>query len=498
MRSTRPKPLHLLCGRAMLLYVLDALAECDTRRAVIVVGHGAERVTKKLQEEAPDLVLDFVEQHVQRGTGDAASVGLTVFPDDDLDEEDGDVLVLPGDTPLLRPETVAALVATHRDAEAACTVLTARLDDPSGYGRVVRGKDGRVQRVVEQVDATDEELEIDEINTSIYCFRRSLLAPALRRLSPENAQGEYYLTDVVEVLHDGGLPGGGHGGRRRTRDPGRQRPGAAGRGRGRAPAPHQRAMAAPRGHHARPRAHLHRPTVLLAPDVTLFPGHAAAGSVRGRRRSRDRSRHPPGRLRGGCPVRWSSTAWAVMPRSATMPSSVRSPCSSRAAWCRPPPAPARSTLRPPRRSRPSDGPRARGSGIRMEVVTKKRLHLVSGRANLPLAEEIAERLGVALGDAEPGRVRQRRAALPLRRVGARHRRLHHPEPQQLGCHVGQRRADGAADHGRCGQAGLGQAHHRRLPLLRLRPPGPQGRGSRAHHAPSSWPTCSVPPGPSAS
>src|SRR5579862_3928677 len=88
MRSTRPKPLHLLCGRAMLLYVLDALADCDTGRAVIVVGHGAERVTKKLQEEAPDLHLDFVEQHVQRGTGDAVSVGLTAFGDEELDAED--------------------------------------------------------------------------------------------------------------------------------------------------------------------------------------------------------------------------------------------------------------------------------------------------------------------------------------------------------------------------------------------------------------------------
>ena len=203
MRSTRPKPLHLLCGRAMLLYVLDALSTCEPRRAVIVVGHGAERVTKKLQEEAPDLVLDFVEQRVQRGTGDAASVGLTVFPDDELDDDE-DVLVLPGDTPLLRPSTVATLVATHRQSDAACTVLTARLDNPTGYGRVVRGSDGRVQRIVEQGDATDDELTIDEVNTSIYCFRRSLLAPALRRLSPENAQGEYYLTDVVSVLHDAG------------------------------------------------------------------------------------------------------------------------------------------------------------------------------------------------------------------------------------------------------------------------------------------------------
>jgi bifunctional UDP-N-acetylglucosamine pyrophosphorylase / glucosamine-1-phosphate N-acetyltransferase len=204
MRSARPKPLHLLCGRAMLLYVLDSLADCDVERVVVVVGHGAERVTKKLQEEAPDVVLDFVEQHVQRGTGDAVSVGLTAFPADELDE--GDLIVLPGDTPLLRRATVAALLAHHRATEAACTILTARLPDPTGYGRVVRDKDDRVSRIVEESDATGAEKEIGEINTSIYCFRQGVLAPALRRLSPENAQGEYYLTDVVEVLHDAGYP----------------------------------------------------------------------------------------------------------------------------------------------------------------------------------------------------------------------------------------------------------------------------------------------------
>jgi bifunctional UDP-N-acetylglucosamine pyrophosphorylase/glucosamine-1-phosphate N-acetyltransferase len=204
MRSTRPKPLHLLCGRAMLLYVLDSLGDCDVRRAVVVVGHGAERVTKKLQEEAPELNLEFVEQRVQRGTGDAVSVGLTAFPDDELDEDDGELIVLPGDTPLLRPATIAALVNAHRESGAACTLLTARIGDPTGYGRVVRGDDGRVHRVVEQADASDDEIAIDEVNTSIYCFRRSVLAPSLRRLSPENAQGEYYLTDVVEVLHGAG------------------------------------------------------------------------------------------------------------------------------------------------------------------------------------------------------------------------------------------------------------------------------------------------------
>jgi bifunctional UDP-N-acetylglucosamine pyrophosphorylase/glucosamine-1-phosphate N-acetyltransferase len=203
MRSERPKPLHLLCGRAMLLYVLDSFAECAVERAAVVVGHGAERVTKTLQEQGPDLLLEFVEQHEQRGTGDAVAVGLTGLPDD-LD--DGDVLVLPGDTPLLRSSTIAALVAEHRRSDAAATVLTAVLDDPTGYGRVVRGKDDRVRMIVEEADATPEEREIDEINTSIYCFRRSVLAPALRRLSPENAQGEYYLTDVIEVLHDAGYP----------------------------------------------------------------------------------------------------------------------------------------------------------------------------------------------------------------------------------------------------------------------------------------------------
>ena len=203
MRSTRPKPLHLLCGRPMVLHVLDALAELEVERVVVVVGHMAERVSKTLLELAPSgIAIDFVEQHVQRGTGDAVSVALTAFPDDD--EDDGDIVVLPGDTPLLRPPTLAALVRAHRQADAAASVLTARIEDPTGYGRIVRDKHDRVARIVEHGDATPEEREIDEVNTSIYCFRRAVLAPALRRLSPENAQGEYYLTDTMAVLHDAG------------------------------------------------------------------------------------------------------------------------------------------------------------------------------------------------------------------------------------------------------------------------------------------------------
>jgi bifunctional UDP-N-acetylglucosamine pyrophosphorylase / glucosamine-1-phosphate N-acetyltransferase len=203
MRSERPKPLHLLCGRPMILHVLDAMAEIDVRRVVVVVGHRGEWVTKTLVQHAPPTMqIEFVEQLTQSGTGDALAVGLTGLPDDDDEVED--VVVLPGDTPLLRPRTLAALVRAHRAEDAGATLLTAVVENPSGYGRVVHGKDGDVTRVVEETDATPEEKSIDEVNTSIYCFRRSLLAPTLRRLSPANAQGEYYLTDAVAVLSSAG------------------------------------------------------------------------------------------------------------------------------------------------------------------------------------------------------------------------------------------------------------------------------------------------------
>jgi bifunctional UDP-N-acetylglucosamine pyrophosphorylase / glucosamine-1-phosphate N-acetyltransferase len=203
MRSATPKVLHPLCGRPMLLHVIDALEALPLERIVVVVGHGAEHVTKTLQEQVSGAVpVEFVEQHRQRGTGDAVSVALTAFADD-LDLED-DLIIVAGDVPLLRAETLATLATEHRHADAAATLLTARVPDPTGYGRIVRDAQGRVDHIVEQADADPDELEIDEINPSIYCFRRGFLAPALRRLSPENAQGEYYLTDVVEVLRRAG------------------------------------------------------------------------------------------------------------------------------------------------------------------------------------------------------------------------------------------------------------------------------------------------------
>ena len=204
MRSARPKPLHPICGRPMVMHVIHALEHVAPERTVVVVGHGADRVTRRVQEEAPEWAhVTFVEQTVQRGTGDAATVGLSAFPGDDLDDT-STVVILPGDTPLLRPETLDELVAAHVANEFAATVLTSVMDDPTGYGRVVRSPsrkgDGRVLRIVEQRDATPDELEITEVNTSMYAVRRDLLGPALRRLRPDNAQGEYYLTDVIASL----------------------------------------------------------------------------------------------------------------------------------------------------------------------------------------------------------------------------------------------------------------------------------------------------------
>ncbi|MDA8290530.1 MAG: NTP transferase domain-containing protein [Actinomycetota bacterium] len=207
MRSPTPKPLHRVCGRPLVLHVLDALAELSVERVVVVVGYRSAEVTKTLQAEAPpELRLEFVEQVRPLGTGDAAAVGLTGFPEPYEGLEDGDLVVLPGDAPLVRPATLAALVQAHRSSAAAATLLTAVLPDPTGYGRVVRAKDGSVARIVEESDATEEEREIDEVATSIYCFRHGVLAPTLRRLSPDNAQGEYYLTDAVSVLHAAGYP----------------------------------------------------------------------------------------------------------------------------------------------------------------------------------------------------------------------------------------------------------------------------------------------------
>jgi bifunctional UDP-N-acetylglucosamine pyrophosphorylase/glucosamine-1-phosphate N-acetyltransferase len=158
-----------------------------------------------LVDHAPSsLSIAFVEQPEQLGTGDAVAVGITGLPES-LVAADGDVVVLPGDTPLVRAPTLAALVRHHRDTGAAATLLTAALRDPTGHDRVVRGKDDSVIGVMEGPEITDER-DVDEVATTIHCFRHAVMAPALRRLRPEGITGEHSLTGIYAVLHDAGYP----------------------------------------------------------------------------------------------------------------------------------------------------------------------------------------------------------------------------------------------------------------------------------------------------
>ena len=193
----------------MVMHVIEALGDVAPARTLVVVGHGGQRVQDAVSRNAPSWAnVSFVEQPQQRGTGDATMVGLDALNRLDghadvgtLDiDDDGTVLVLPGDTPLLRSETIAGLVATHRASAAAVTMLSSIVDDPTGYGRVVRTRNGDVTAIVEHKDASGQQREIREINTGIYAFRRGLLGPALRRIGTANSQGEYYLTDAVGVL----------------------------------------------------------------------------------------------------------------------------------------------------------------------------------------------------------------------------------------------------------------------------------------------------------
>lgn len=193
MRSGTPKVLHQICGRALLGHVLAAVEPLKAARTVVVVGSERGRVTELLDGFAPDALP--VVQEEQRGTGHAVRLALQALPD-----ADGTVLVLPGDAPLLTAATLAALVEQHVRDEAAATLLTAVLDHPDGYGRVIRDSNGVVTRVVEHRDAIPAELDVTEVGTSVYAFDAALLRAALERIGTDNVQGEEYLPDAIGVL----------------------------------------------------------------------------------------------------------------------------------------------------------------------------------------------------------------------------------------------------------------------------------------------------------
>lgn len=202
MRSNLAKVLHRLDGRPLINHVCRTATALAPQKIYVVIGHQGDDVKKAVLSELDEEQAVFVWQKEQLGTGDAVNAAREF-----LAGSDSILLVLSGDVPMIRAETLAALVQEHRNhlgRGAAATVLTVKLKDPAGYGRIVRDSDGLFLKIVEQKDATDDEREIREINSGIYCFNTRMLFSALSRVQNDNAQGEYYLTDVPALLRDAG------------------------------------------------------------------------------------------------------------------------------------------------------------------------------------------------------------------------------------------------------------------------------------------------------
>jgi len=192
MKSKLYKVLHPVMGRPMVQHVITQLKQVQIDEMVTIVGYGAEKVIKEIGN-----VSEFVTQKEQLGTGHAVQQAETLLLD-----KNGTTIVVCGDTPLITGETYQALFDHHEKEEAKATILTAKAPDPTGYGRVIRNEGKQVERIVEHKDANHDELLIDEINTGTYCFDNQALFEALKEVSNDNAQGEYYLPDVIEILRN--------------------------------------------------------------------------------------------------------------------------------------------------------------------------------------------------------------------------------------------------------------------------------------------------------
>lgn len=187
-----PKVLHEVCGRPMLAYVLDACRAAGIRRLAVVVGYQKEKVMETFADD-PDIA--WVTQEEQKGTGHAAMACREALAD-----FDGNLVVIAGDMPLLRHETLELLVQRHERDRSAVTLATALLDEPTGYGRIIRDEYGNLEGIVEESDCTPEQRRIKEINPSYYCFDKRLLFEALDEIRPDNVKGEYYITDALYIL----------------------------------------------------------------------------------------------------------------------------------------------------------------------------------------------------------------------------------------------------------------------------------------------------------
>lgn len=197
MKSGKAKVLHTILGKPMVLYVVESARELAGDDIIVVVGNQAEQVRRVIRQAAP---CRFAYQQRQLGTGHAVLCALPQIP-----AHCEDVLILCGDVPLVRAQTLGRLLDEHHAACRDLTVLAVNLDNPSGYGRILLNDHHRICGIVEEADASDVQRQIKLINTGIYCVKKGLLALALAQVKPDNCQGELYLTDIVEIVHNQGL-----------------------------------------------------------------------------------------------------------------------------------------------------------------------------------------------------------------------------------------------------------------------------------------------------
>lgn len=200
MKSKMPKVLHKVCGKPLSKWVIDASEAAGADKVCAVVGHKAETVKEVLGD-----VCEFALQAEQKGTGHAVMQAIDV-----IKNSKGEVVILNGDTPLITAETINKAIEYHKNNGNQATVITAILDDATGYGRIVRDNGGSVLKIVEQKDASKEEKKINEVNSGMYVFDAQSLVYALDKITPNNAQGEYYLTDTLEILLSAGKKIGGY------------------------------------------------------------------------------------------------------------------------------------------------------------------------------------------------------------------------------------------------------------------------------------------------
>jgi bifunctional UDP-N-acetylglucosamine pyrophosphorylase/glucosamine-1-phosphate N-acetyltransferase len=196
MKSDLAKVLHSLVGRPLIHHVLDCAGEAGLERNIVVIGFQKEKVTEALR----GYDVELVEQNEQNGTGHAVQLALG-----HIDETEGAVVVLSGDSPFLRPSTLRAFMHQHVSSGCDCTVLTAVVPDPGGYGRIVRGSSGKIAAIMEERDCSEEEKGISEVNSGMYCFRLSSLLSCIGLLDDDNSQRELYLTDLVRIMCSKGM-----------------------------------------------------------------------------------------------------------------------------------------------------------------------------------------------------------------------------------------------------------------------------------------------------